>query len=181
MANLEKLAHFIDGPNLYYSAKALGLGIDFKRLLIEFGIRGSLARAYYYTTISEGDEFHSARPLVDWLDYNGYVVTAKQAKEYDDRDERRKIKRNIAVDLAVDAIEIASRVDGVVLFTGDGDFRALVEAMQRRAVHVTVVSTLRTKSQMVADELRRQTDAFVELEDLRPSIRRTPQLTRALA
>jgi uncharacterized LabA/DUF88 family protein len=179
MANPEKLALFIDGPNLYYTAKAIGLDIDFKRLLAEFNTRGSLLRAYYYTTISEGDEFHSVRPLVDWLDYNGYAVTTKLVKEYDDGDGRRKNKRNIAVDLAIDAIEISSRVDRIVLFTGDGDFTPLVEAMQRRGVHVTVVSTLRTKPQMIADDLRRQTDAFLDLEDLKASIGRSPSQTLA--
>jgi uncharacterized LabA/DUF88 family protein len=179
MANSEKLALFIDGPNLYYSAKALGLQIDFKRLLAEFGMRGSLVRAYYYTTIMEGDELHSMRPLVDWLDYNGYAVTAKRAKEYDDGDGRRKVKRSIAVELVVDAIEIASHVDRIVLFTGDGEFRAFVQAMQRRGVHVTVVSTLRTKPHMMAAELRRQADAFIELDDLKTLIGITPQMMRA--
>jgi uncharacterized LabA/DUF88 family protein len=179
MPNSEKIALFIDGPNLYYAAKALGFEIDFKRLLVDFSTRGSLVRAYYYTTIAEGDEFHSMRPLVDWLDYNGYAVTAKPAKEYDDGDGRRKIKRNIAIELVIDAMEIAKRVDRVVLFSGDGEYRALVEAMQRRGVHVTVVSTLRSKPPMIADELRRQTDAFIELEDIRASISRPTQAVRS--
>jgi uncharacterized LabA/DUF88 family protein len=179
MANAEKLAVFIDGSNLYYSAKALGFDIDFKQLLTEFSARASLVRAHYYTTIAEGDEFHSMRPLIDWLDYNGYTVTAKRAKEYDDGEGRRKVKRNIAIELAVDAIEIAEHVDRIVLFTGDGDFRMLVAAAQRRGVHVTVVSTLRTKPPMMSDELRRQADAFLELDDLRISIGRSAQAMRA--
>jgi len=178
MANSEKLALFIDGPNLYYSAKALGIEIDFKRLLTEFSTRGSLIRAFYYTTIHEGDESHSIRPLVDWLDYNGYTVRAKPAKEYDDGEGRRKVKRNIAIELVVDAIEIANRVDRIVVFTDDGEFRSFVQAMQRRGVHVTVVSTLRTKPHM-ASELRRQTDAFIELDDLKTLIRRTPKMMPA--
>ena len=145
MADSERMAVFIDGSSLYYSAKALGLDIDFLRLLTEFGTRGFLVRAYYYATISDGDEFQSTRPLIDWLGYNGYAVRTKPAKHYDDVEGRRKPKCNIAVELAVDAIEAAKRVDRMVLFTGDGDFRALVEAIQRRGVHVTIVSTLRTK------------------------------------
>jgi uncharacterized LabA/DUF88 family protein len=171
MVKSEKIALFIDGLNLYYSAKALGFEIDFKRLLADFNTRGSLVRAYYYMTISESDEFHSARPLVDWLDYNGYAVTAKPAKTYDDGG-RRKIKRNIAIELVVDAMEIAKRVDQIVLFSGDGEYRALVEALQHCGVHVTVVSTMRSKPPMIADELRRQTDTFIELADIRALIGR---------
>jgi uncharacterized LabA/DUF88 family protein len=171
MAKWERIALFIDGLNLHYSAKALGFEIDFKRLLADFNTRGSLVRAYYYTTMSEGDEFHSARPLVDWLDYNGYAVTAKPTKTDDDGG-RRKIKRNIAIELVVDAMEIAKRVDQIVLFSGDGEYRALVEALQHRGVHVTVVSTIRSKPPMIADELRRQTDTFIELADIRASIGR---------
>jgi uncharacterized LabA/DUF88 family protein len=172
MADSEKLAVFIDGSSLYHSAKALGFDIDFLRLLTAFGTRGFLVRAYYYTTISDGDEFQSTRPLIDWLDYNGYAVRTKTAKNYADGEGRRKPKCNIAVELAVDAIEAAKRMDRMVLFTGDGDFRVLVEAIQRRGVHVTVVSTLRTKPQILSDELRRQADAFIDLEDLRTSIGR---------
>lgn len=172
MADSEKLAVFIDGSSLYYSAKALGFDIDFLRLLTEFATRGVLVRVYYYTTISEDDEFHSTRKLIDWLDYNGYAVRTKPAKHHDDGEGRRKPNCNIAVELAVDAIEAAKRVDRVVLFTDDGDFRVLVEAIQRRGVHVTVVSTLRGKPPIVSDELRRQADAFIDLKDLRASIGR---------
>jgi uncharacterized LabA/DUF88 family protein len=179
MPNSDKVALFIDGPNLYHSTRALGFDIDFKRLLAEFGARGCLLRAYYYTTIVENDESQSMRPLLDWLDYNGYSVTAKLAKEFDDGEGRRKVKRNISIELVVDAIELAGRVDRIVLFAGDGDFRVLVEAIQRRGVHVTVVSTCRTKPAMIADELRRQTDAFVELEDLRALIGRSQHTSRA--
>jgi uncharacterized LabA/DUF88 family protein len=167
----DKTALFIDGTNLHYTAKALGFDIDFKRLIEEFEKRGSILRSYYYTTISEGTE-SAVRPLVDWLDYNGFAVRAKPAKDFDDGDGRRKIKRNIGVELAVDALEIAKHLDQLVLFSGDGDFRSLVEAVQRRRAHVTVVSSVRTRPPMVADELRRQADAFLELDDLKAAIGR---------
>jgi uncharacterized LabA/DUF88 family protein len=175
MPNFGKKAIFIDGSNLHYSAKALGFDIDFKRLLTAFDADGRLLRAYYYTTIIHGSEFHSIRPLIDWLDYNGYAVTAKPAKEFDDAEGRRKIKRNCLIDLAIDAMALARKIDRMILFTGDGDIRALVEAMQRRGVHVTVVSTLRSKPAMLSDDLRRQADEFLELERLKPSICRLVQ------
>jgi uncharacterized LabA/DUF88 family protein len=161
----ERIALFIDGANLYSSTRALGFEIDYKLLLKEFQSRGKLLRASYYTAIVEDVEI-SIRPLIDWLDYNGYTVVTKPAKGFDDGEGRRKIKRNMNVELAVDAMELAGRIDEVVLFSGDGDLRSLVEALQRRGVRVTVVSTMSSQPPMIADELRRQADVFTDLVDL---------------
>ena len=173
ISNSNKTALFIDGNNLYYSAKALGFDIDYKRLLKEFQSRGTLERAYFYTTMVESSEFASLRPLIDWLDYNGFTVVTKPAKEFDDGEGRRKFKRSMSVELVVDALEVAKHVDNIVLFSGDGDFRPLVEALQRRGVRVTVVSTLLSKPPMIADELRRQADVFTDLAELKAVISRT--------
>jgi uncharacterized LabA/DUF88 family protein len=173
MNNFEKTAIFIDGENLYHTAKALGFDIDFKRLLTEFETRGSLLRCYYYTAVSSDVEDQVTRPLTDWLDYNGFTTVAKPAKVFDDGEGRRKFKRNIAIEIVIDALEIVKRVEHIVLFSGDGDFRSLIEAVQRRGVRVTVVSTIRTKPPMIADELRRQADSFLELNDLKVAIGRT--------
>src|SRR5260221_8004903 len=178
MSSSDKLALFIDGQNLHYTAKNLGFDVDFKRLLTEFKTRGTLVRAYYYTTIVEDADFQTIRPLIDWLAYNGFAVREKPAKEFDDGEGRRKFKRNMGVDLAVDAFEIAKYVDHVVLFSGDGDFCSLVEAIQSQGSRVTVVSSMRTKPAMVADELRRQADMFLELDDLKASISRTMEQGR---
>jgi uncharacterized LabA/DUF88 family protein len=166
------LALFIDGANAHATAKALGFDIDYKRLLTEFRSRGTLVRAFYYTARFEDHEYSSIRPLIDWLDYNGFTVVTKPAKEFDDGEGRRKFKRSMSVELAID-LEIANQVDNIMLFFGDGDFCSLLEAVQRRGVHVTVISSLRSKPPMIADELRRQTDTFIELDDLRAAIGRT--------
>src|SRR4051812_32866970 len=137
-----KIAVFIDGANLYATAKTLGFDIDYKRLLKEFQNRGKLLRAFYYTAVIEDQEYSSIRPLIDWLDYNGFTVVTKAAKEFTDASGRRKIKGNMDIELAVDVMELAPFVDEIVLFSGDGDFRSLVEAVQRKGVHVTVVSTI---------------------------------------
>jgi uncharacterized LabA/DUF88 family protein len=168
-----KTALFIDGNNLYYTAKALGFDLDYKRLLKEFQGRSTLVRAFFYTVIVENSEFVSTRPLIDWLDYNGYTVVMKPAKEFDDGEGRRKFKRNMRVELVVDALEMANHVDNIVLFSGDGDLCALLQAIQRRGVHVTVISSLRSKPAMIADDLRRQADTFIDLEDLKAAIGRT--------
>src|SRR5271168_1920676 len=169
-----KIALLIDGANLYATAKTLGFDIDYKRLLKEFQSRGSLLRAFYYTAIIEDQEFSSIRPLIDWLDYNGYTVVTKATKEFIDASGRRKVKGNMDIELAVAAMEIAAHVDQIVLFSGDGDFRSLVEAVQRRGVRVTVVSTISSQPPMIADELRRQADVFTDLVELQSKLGRDP-------
>ncbi len=169
-----KIALFIDGANLYATAKTLGFDIDYKRLLKEFQSRGTLLRAFYYTAMIEDQEFSSIRPLIDWLDYNGYTVVTKATKEFIDAGGRRKVKGNMDVELAVDAMELAEHIDQMVLFSGDGDFRSLVEAVQRRGVHVTVVSTISSQPPLIADELRREADVFTDLVELKSKIARDP-------
>jgi uncharacterized LabA/DUF88 family protein len=170
----EKIALFIDGANLYATAKSLGFDIDYKRLLREFQSRGYLLRAFYYTAVIEDQEYSSIRPLIDWLDYNGYTVVTKATKEFVDQAGRRKVKGNMDIELAVDAMELAPHIDQMVLFSGDGDFTKLVEAVQRRGVRVLVVSTVSTQPPMVADELRRQADQFVDIVELQNKIGRDP-------
>ena len=174
MADQERIALFIDGANLYATAKALNFDIDYKRLLREFQSKGRLVRAFYYTALVEDQEYSAIRPLIDWLDYNGYSVVTKPTKEFVDSMGRRKVKGNMDIELAVDAMEMAEHLDHIVLFSGDGDFRSLVEALQRKGVRVSVVSTITTQPPMVADELRRQADEFVDIINLVPKIGRDP-------
>jgi uncharacterized LabA/DUF88 family protein len=168
----EKTVVFIDGANLYATARGLEFDIDYKKLLALFREESNLVRAYYYTVLIEDQEYSPIRPLVDWLDYNGYTLVTKPAKDFTDSQGRRRIRNSIDVDLAVDMLEIAERVDHVVLFSGDGGYRRLVEAVQRRGARVTVVSTTAGGSASVADELRRQADSFIDVRDLRDEITR---------
>jgi uncharacterized LabA/DUF88 family protein len=168
-SSANKIALFIDGANLYATSKSLGFDIDFKRLLQEYESRGTLLRALYYTATIEDQEYSAIRPLIDWLGYNGYTVVSKPAKEFDDGEGRRKVKRSMSIELVVDALELSNYVDHIVLFSGDGHFRSLVKAVQRRGVHVTVVST----PSMIDDELRRQADVFTDLVELKSKIGRS--------
>ena len=174
----ERLALLIDGSNLYAAAKALGFDIDYKLLRQEFMRRGKLLRALYYTALLESDDYSPIRPLVDWLNYNGFAMVTKPAKEFIDSQGRRKIKGNMDIELAVDAMELAPRVDHIVLFSGDGDFRPLVASLQRQGVRVSVVSTIRSQPPMIADDLRRQADNFIDLDDLKDVIGRPPRESR---
>ena len=180
----ERIGLFIDGANLYAAARSLGFDIDYKRLREEFAGKGRLIRALYYTALVEDQEYSPIRPLVDWLDYNGYTLITKPTKEFTDAMGRRKVKGDMDIEIAVDMMELSSALDHVVLFSGDGDFRRVTEAVQRKGVLVTVVSTIRSQPPMIADELRRQADNFIELQDLEPLIAREPkwrnERTRAL-
>lgn len=169
----ERIALFIDGSNLYAAARALDFDIDYKRLLEHFAAKGHLVRAFYYTALMDEAEYSPLRPLVDWLDYNGYTMVTKPTKEFTDASGRRKIKGNMDIELAIDVMEMADHLDHVVLFSGDGDFRRLIEAVQRKGLRCSVVSTVKSQPPMVADELRRQADNFIELVDLQAAIGRT--------
>ena len=168
----QRIALFIDGSNLYATARALGFDIDYKRLLKLFSSKAQLVRAFYYTALLDDQEYSPIRPLVDWLDYNGYTLVTKPAKEFTDAAGRRRHKGNMDIEIAVDMMSMAPRLDHAILFSGDGDFRRLAEAVQAQGVRVSVVSTLRTQPAMVADELRRQADQFIDLADLAVSIMR---------
>ncbi len=169
-----RIALFIDGANLYGTAKQLGFDMDYRRLLKEFQGRGNLIRAFYFTTLIESEEYSSIRPLVDWLDYNGYRVITKAAKEFTDATGRRRVKGNMDIELAIEMLELAPHLEQIYLFSGDGDFRPLVEAVQRKGVKVTVVSTISTNPPMVSDDLRRQCDEFLDLAQLMQKVGRDP-------
>ena len=162
----DRIALFIDGANLYSAAKSLNADMDFKKLIDFFRSKGVLVRAYYYTAIVEGEEYSPIRPLVDWLDYNGFTMVTKPVKRYTDASGHTRTKGNMDVEIAVDMLSLAPSIDHAVLFSGDGDFRRLVEAVQDKGVRVSVVSTLKSQPPQAADELRRAADQFVDLADL---------------
>lgn len=171
-----KSAIFIDGSNLYATVKSLGMDVDYKKLLKHFS--DGLLRAYYYTAIIEDEEFSTIRPLLDWLEYNGFTVVTKPTKEFvNPVTGVRKVKGNMDIELAVDAMELAGCIDHAIIFTGDGDFTHLVRGLQRRGVYVSIVSTIETQPPMVADELRRAADTFIDLLSLAPYIGRTEAKT----
>ena len=171
----EKLGLFIDGANLYSAARNLDFDIDYKRLLEEFRKRGRLIRANYYTALIESEEYAPIRPLIDWLDYNGYTMVTKPTKEFTDAAGRRKIKGNMDMEIALDMLKLAPQIDHAILFSGDGDFCRLLEDVQGMGVRVTVVSTTKTSPPMAADALRRMADEFIEMESIRDMITRPPR------
>ena len=172
LERVERLAVFIDGTNLFAASRNLGFDVDYKNLLAYFRERSYLVRAYYYTALLETEEYSPLRPLVDWLDYNGYTVVTKPAKEFTDATGRRRVKGSVDIEMAVDVLDLTPHLDHAVIFSGDSDLRRLVESVQRRGVRVTVISTIRTQPAMIADDLRRQADAFLDLADLAEHVTR---------
>jgi len=170
----ERTALFIDGANLYAATRSLGFDIDYRRLLDFFSTKTTLIRAYYYSALLETEEYSPLKPLTDWLAYNGYTLVTKPAKEFTDAMGRRRIKGNMDIELAIDMLELSPRLDHAVLFSGDSDFRRLVEAVQRRGVRVSVISSIKTSPPMIADELRRQADQYIELADIAAGFSRKP-------
>ena len=130
-----------------------------------FREKAVLVRAYYYTAVTEGEEFSPIRPLIDWLGYNGFSLVTKPVKRFTDAQGHTRTKGNMDIEIAVDMLELAPRIDHAILFSGDGDFRRLVQAVQSKGVRVTVVSTLKSQPPMIADELRRQADDYIDLAD----------------
>lgn len=171
----ERIALFIDGANLYSAAKTIGIEIDYRKLLEEFRKRGRLLRAYYYTALVENDDYSPIRPLVDWLQYNGYNVITKPAREFTDRDGRRRVKGDMDVEITVDMMNLAASLDHIVVFSGDGDLTRVVQAVKDKGVRVSIVSTVKSQPAMISDDLRRAADTFIDLADLAKLIGRPPR------
>lgn len=168
----ETLAMFIDGPNFYATARALNFDVDYKRLLGLFQAKGRLLRASYFTPLADTDDHVAIRPLVDWLQYNGWTVVTQPARVHETEDGRTRIKGNTDIDMAVEVMKLAPILAHAVLFTGNRDFTPLVGFLQDRGTRVTVVSSFRTQPPMISDDLRRKADAFVDLDTLRDAIAR---------
>jgi uncharacterized LabA/DUF88 family protein len=171
----ERVALFIDGANLYSTAKALAFDMDYRKLLEEFRKHGRHIRAYYYTALVEDQDYSPIRPHVDWLDYNGYTLVTKPAKEYTDANGRRRYKGDMDVEIAVDLVQATAFIDHAFLFSGDGDFTAAIEAAQRKGTRVSVVSTNKSNPPMASDDIRRAADNFIDLTDLTSLIGRPPR------
>ena len=170
----EKTAFFIDGANLYKAARNLGFDIDYKNLLAKAQDSCRLIRASYYTAMQEDrdQDYSPLRPLVDWLDYNGYTMVTKVTREFTDAQGKKRFKGSTDVELVVDMLLLADRLDHLVLFSGNGDFRRVIEAIQAKGVRVSVVSTVKSSPPMASDELRRQADSFIDLADLENTVGR---------
>ncbi len=171
----ERTALFIDGTSLYSASRALGFDVDYRALHEYFNKATTLVRAYYYSAIVDKEEYSPLKPLTDWLAYNRYTLVTKPAKEFTDASGRKRVKGNMNVELAVDMMELAPKIEHAILFSGDADYRRVVEAVQRLGVKVTVISSIKTIPAMAADELRRQADEFVDLFDIGSEFTRREQ------
>ena len=162
----DKTALFIDGANLYATTRGLGMQLDFSAMLEYFEERTRLVHSFYFSALSDSEEYNPVKPLTDYLSYHGYNVVTKTAREFTDTRGQRRIKGNMDIEMTVRMLELAPRLDHMILFTGDGDFRCAVDAVQRMGVKVSVVSSMKTNPPILSDELRRQCNDFIELESI---------------
>lgn len=176
--NQERTSLFIDGSSLYSASRGLNFDVDYRKMLEFFKKRCNLLRAHYYAAILDTEEYSPIKPLTDWLSYNGYFLVTKTAREYTDQNGRRRVKGNMDIEIAVDMMESAPRIDHAILFTGDSDFRRVVESVQRQGVRVSVVSSMKSSPPLIGDDLRRQADQFIELADIAEEFTRRPQENR---
>ncbi len=170
----DKTAVYIDGANLYKTAKTLGFDIDYRNLLARLRRETRLVRASYYTTMQEDKDadYSPLRPLVDWLDYNGFTMVTKPAREFTGQDGRKRYRGSTDIELAVDMVQMASKLDCLVLFTGNADFRYAIAKVQEQGCRVICVSTVKSQPPMASDDIRRQADLFVDLTELEDVIAR---------
>ena len=190
MIKKKSVAILIDGSNLHAACRALGFNMDYKRLLAMFD--DCIFKSYYFTALPPDTEQSTLRPMVDYLEFNGFTVIKKNWKEFNQSStftcrecsalnvfNSIKNKGNMDIEIAVVALEVAPYVTDVFFFSGDGDFRFLVESLQRRyGIFVTVFSTIKSNPVMCADALRRQADAFIDLADIRSQIERVDERPR---
>lgn len=172
-----KVVALIDGLSLHRSARSLGFVCDFKKLKEWLGkvcVPGAnLVRVHYYTPLEDSDQHSDLRPLVDWLDYNGFSVFEK----YFVRRENGTIPFvSILPELYTDALMYThTSISHFVLFVGDSDYAPLINALKSRGASVIVVSSLKDSNAPVADVLRRSSDSFVDLLDIANLISRPRQ------
>lgn len=165
---MKRAAILIDGSNAYASGMALGFQIDYVKFLMYFRKRYDINRAFYFTALPPKNTVSPLRPMTTFLEHNGYTVVSKETKDYINHAGEKKRKGNMDCEIAVYATKYAEVVDELILFSGDGDFRCVVERVQELGTRVTVLSTL--VGHMVADTLRRQADEFIELDSIRAEI-----------
>lgn len=172
----------IDGVALHHASRANGISVDFKRLLQWLRERTRLVRAIYFTAlVEEDDEVISVKPLVDWLDYNGYMTVTKAARIYSNEDGTRRVKGSMNVEIAMMMAELAGIAEHIVLASGDADLIPAVKYVQQRGSRVSVISTLHSRPPCVSDDLRRQTDDYIDIVSIEKHVARMPPQTAAVA
>lgn len=116
----------------------------------------------YYTALPPRGGDAPIYKLMDYLAFNGYIVKSKQVSEFDNGDGDIRRKGNMDVEMAVDTMALLPRMKRLILCSGDGDFCALVDAVQNVGVHVTAVSTV----DVTASALRRQVNRYLDIRDV---------------
>ncbi|HOX26223.1 MAG TPA: NYN domain-containing protein [Candidatus Krumholzibacteria bacterium] len=162
---LDKVAIFIDGENIHYSAKHLNMRLDYLKLCRRLAGKRRLLRAYFYTAISAQSE--GKIDFINFLKLNGFTVVTREVKSFSEPDAtNRSVRSALDMELAMDIVNLCPHVDTVILCSGDGDFRPLVEAVARRGKHVEVCAL----REMTSTDLIAAADVYVDLGSLKDEI-----------
>lgn len=153
---LPRLAIFVDVPNILYGAEASGVRLNWGKVADFLSHGRTLVRAIAYAPISDDPDARTEneRFVVPFLDH-GYRIATKQLKRFSGG----SVKANFDVELAIDVLTMSDRVDVIVLVSGDGDFRRLVEIVGARGVRVEVMAFGKSTS----SDLRQVADRYIDI------------------
>ena len=173
---------FFDGANTQMAAKALSFEIDYKKLRDGFAERCNVLRSYYFqATPPDGYENYAyVKPLTDFLSYNNYHLITKPFRQFKDADGVVRGKGNMDIEIAIQMMKSMNKADYLFLFSGDGDFKPLLEECQLNGhAQIVVVSTLHSEPPVVSDELRKQADHYIDWANLEPVVKLNPRNNEA--
>jgi len=161
----DRVAIFIDGENIHYSAKHLNMRLDYLKLCRNLAGERRLLRSYFYTAVSNQSE--GKIDFINFLKLNGFTVVTKEIKSFNEMDGGgRNVRGLLDMEMAIDVLDLAPHLDTVILCTGDGDFKPLVLALGRRGIHVEVCAL----REMTSTELIATADAYTDLATLKDDI-----------
>ncbi len=162
---IDRVAIFIDGENIHYSAKHLNMRLDYLKLCSKLAGNRRLVRSYFYTAVSNQSE--GKIDFINFLKLNGFSVITREIKSFNDGDHStRNVRGSLDMEMAIDALEMSNKLDTVILCTGDGDFKPLVTALGRKGVHVEVCAL----REMTSTELIATADVYTDLASLKDDI-----------
>jgi len=163
--SMDRVAIFIDGENIHYSAKHLNMRMDYLKLCKILAGSRRLVRSYFYTAVSNQSE--GKIDFINFLKLNGFKVVTREVKSFSEGDgATRSVRNALDMQMALDVIEMSEHLDTVVLCTGDGDFRPLVDALVRKGKHVEVCGL----REMTSTDLIAGSDVYIDLDSLKNQV-----------
>ncbi len=154
-----RLGIFVDVPNVMYGVDAASKPVHMGKLLDLLSAGRELVRATAYSPVSDDprEPMEQQKFVAPFVPYN-YRITTKPLKRFADG----SIKGNFDVEMALDMLQMADRLDVLCIVSGDADFSRAVEAVQTRGVRVEVVAFAGSAS----IEMRALADKYIQLDGM---------------